>query len=150
MMFYPLWFNVLAGGVVRGATEAIFALVVRAVIAVGLTIVPPEWREKWDHFGWRNGVIFAMSFIVVPLLLYGLSCWGGVPIPSYAPRCDFSGLIMDAFYPGFLAFLFNYVGEDMWRHASRRKKRASMFINSLWFGLIVTGGLAVYVIIRLL
>jgi hypothetical protein len=117
----------------RMATEAVFALVVRVVVAVGLTCVPPWLREKWDKFGWRNAVLLLISFVLVPLLFYGLYCWADVPIPQYSAECNFGGLVLDALYPGFLAFLFNYVGEDMYQRASAPRTRlAYAWFNNAW------------------
>lgn len=122
----------------RMATEAVFALCVRVLVAVILTCLPPWLQEKWEHFGWRNAVLFGLSFLFIPLLFYGLYCWGDVPIPQYSAECDFGGLILDALYPGFLAFLFNYVGEDLYSRAAKavNRKRSFRFAyawyNNLW------------------
>lgn len=118
----------------RGSTEAVFALIVRIIVAIGLTSVPQRWRDKWEQFEWRNGILLLMSVVFVPVLLYGLHCWGGVNVPGYRPSCDFGGFVMDALYVGVLAYLYNYVSEDMYRRAMGSRRRLSgAFFNNVWF-----------------
>lgn len=101
-------------------TEAAFALVVRVLVQVALIVIP-GMQGLWDNdWKWRNLILFGISFLFVPLLFYGLVCWGAVPIPTYNPDCTFAGLVMQALYPGFLAFVINYVGEDTYRRVKAR------------------------------
>lgn len=134
---YRLWsivpFLAKPEPILNQTTEAFFALAVRIIVAVGLTIVPPSWKEKWESWGWRNAILFGISFIFVPMLFWGLRCPGGVPIPGYVPRCSFTGVILDALYPGFFAFILNYVGEDMYQRSRewKRKPRIQGIVH-LW------------------
>jgi len=107
-------------GTTADATEAFFALVVRILVQVALIVIP-GMQGLWDtDWKWRNLILFGISFLLVPLIFYGLVCWGAVPIPTYNPSCTFAGFVMQALYPGFLSFLINYVGEDTYRRVKAR------------------------------
>lgn len=133
---------VQAGPILNETTEAFFALVVRVIVAALLTAAPPKWKEKWEKAPWRNAVLFGLSFVFVPMLFWLLRCPGGVPIPGYVPRCSFAGVVLDALYPGFMAFMLNYVTEDVINWARRRKRDnivtdAIQWLNNVWFWIFV-------------
>jgi hypothetical protein len=77
------------------------------------------WDAEWQ---WRNLILLCVSVLLVPLTLWALTCFPDPPImiPGYSPGCTFAAVVMEALYPGFLAFLINYVGEDAYQRARAR------------------------------
>jgi hypothetical protein len=127
----------LQSGAVDEATEVFIAIIVRMLVAAGLTIVPDHLKEKWQEWGWRNAILFVLSFLIVPMSAWLLRCVANVPIPGFDPRCDFTGVVLDCLYPGFMAFFVNYVADDVIERARSRKqtsklRRAALAINNIW------------------
>lgn len=141
-------------GIIDDTIEVFFALAVRFLVAIGLAVVPASWKEKWEHFAWRNAVLFGISFIFIPMLFWVLRCPGGVPVPGYDPRCSFTGVILDALYPGLMAFALNYMGEGVFRWARDKRasdsgKRGALLINRVGFWLFLITVVVEYVLLRL-
>lgn len=117
--------------VITEVSEALFAAIVRALILVARKIVP-GLDEVWPAWPWKNLSTFGTCMIVA-VLLWAIVCpleWAD--IPHYEPRCTTEGFLLDALYPGFLAFLLNYTGEEGFRWLKRKSRLTANFVS--WFG----------------
>jgi len=100
--------------------EGLIAGVVAALLFVLKQIIPP--LKLWlDTSEWELTFIFGLCQ-VAGVSMWALSCYAGVEIPAFDPACDFSGLLMGAIYPSFLAFLFNWAGGEGFDWAKRKIK----------------------------
>lgn len=114
--------------------EGLFAAVVRALITVGLAVIPGA-GTWWDTSEWRNAVTFGLC-LVVAITAWAVVCpLGWLEIPGYAPACDVGGALM-SLYAGFIAFLFNYVGEDAFRWV-RKRRQSQRATGMLWLWVAV-------------
>jgi len=129
--------------VISQISEGYFAVIVRVFVML-LIVAIPGMKQLWeDDWKWKNLVLLGISVVLVPMGFWLLECVGSVDIPGFVPRCTFEGVVMDALYPGLLAFLFNYVGEDALTWARSRKNNllsvALRWAGNLFFwGFVIT------------
>jgi hypothetical protein len=118
--------------VLTQVSEAVFAAIVRALILIARKIVP-GLDTLWPTWKWKNMATFGGS-VTVAIALWAVVCpldWAD--IPQYQPRCTTEGFLLDALYPGFLAFLLNFTGEEGFKWLRRRRHlTAHNFVS--WFG----------------
>lgn len=114
--------------VVTEIAEGFYAAIARALIVV-LTRIPGvgDW---WETSEWKQIAVFGLC-ILSALSVWAIECpLGWADIPAYDPRCDMEGVILDVLYPAFLAWLFNWAGEEVARWV-RRKFCGKVFVRWL-------------------
>lgn len=113
--------------------EGLFAAVVRALIMAAQAVIPGA-EEWWKKSRWKNLVVLSLC-MGAPMIMWAIECpLGWADIPAFEPRCNAEGVLLDTLYPGFLAFLINYVGEDAFDWIRRKTKNRAVFIFLSWLG----------------